>query len=62
MPGQANAEPIVIHADHTNMVRYASRIDSGYRTISEVLQIMAGEAPEEIRRRWETEKRADEGV
>lgn len=62
MPGQANAEPIVIHANHIDMVRYASKHDSGYCTISDELQIMAREAPEAIRRRWDAEKRADEGM
>ena len=62
MPGQANAEPFVIRANHTDMVRYASKNDGGYCKISEALQIMAGEAPAEIRCRWETERRADEGM
>lgn len=62
MPGQANAEPIVIHANHTDMVRYASRNDSGYCTISDELQIMIGEAPEAIQRRWEAERRVDDGM
>jgi hypothetical protein len=44
------------------MVRYASKNDGGYCKISEALQIMAGEAPAEIRCRWETERRADEGM
>lgn len=61
VPGQADAEPIVIHADHTNMVRYTSRGDTGYSIVSEHLQIMASAAPEEVRRRWEAERRADEG-
>lgn len=61
VPGQANAEPIVIHANHTDMVRYALKNDSGYCTISAELRIMAGEAPEAIRRRWEEERRVDEG-
>ncbi|KAK4118976.1 hypothetical protein N657DRAFT_650651 [Parathielavia appendiculata] len=60
VPGQADAESIVIHADHTNMVRYTSRGDSGYNIISEYLQIMASAASEEVRRRWEAERRADE--
>ncbi|KAL2126192.1 hypothetical protein VTI74DRAFT_1511 [Chaetomium olivicolor] len=60
VPGQADAEPIVIHADHTDMVRYTSREDGGYNIISEHLQIMVSAAPEEIRRRWESERRADE--
>jgi len=59
--GQANAETIAINADHRNMVRYASKNDVGYITISEHLQIMAGGAPKEIRRRWDLERRTDEG-
>ena len=61
VPGQADAEPIAIHADHTNMVRYTSRVDGGYNTVSEHLQIMATAAPEEVQRRWEAERRMDEG-
>ncbi|KAK4182502.1 hypothetical protein QBC35DRAFT_457232 [Podospora australis] len=60
VPGQADAEPIVIHADHTNMVKYTSPGDSGYKTISGHLRIMARAAPEEVRRHWEAERRADE--
>ena len=61
MPGQADAEPIAIHANHTDMVRYGSANDNGYRTISEELQIMTQEASEAIRLRWQTERRMDEG-
>ncbi|KAK1768311.1 hypothetical protein QBC33DRAFT_370839 [Phialemonium atrogriseum] len=59
VPGQANAEPIAIHADHTNMVRYTSKQDVGYDTISGHLQIMASDAPEQIRLRWEAKRRAN---
>jgi hypothetical protein len=61
VPGQVDAEAIVIHANHREMVRYASKEDSGYRTISDCLQIMAGEAPEAIRLLWVAERKADEG-
>ena len=61
VPGQANAESIVIHANHTDMVRYTSKNDGGYSTISDKLQIMAREAPGAIRHRWEEERRTDEG-
>ena len=61
VPGQADAEQIAIHADHKNMVRYTSREDRDYITISEHLQIMVSAAPEEIRRRWERQREADEG-
>jgi hypothetical protein len=61
VPGQADAEPIVIHANHVDMVRYASRDDIGFVTISEHLQIMAKDAAEAVRRCWEAERRMGEG-
>lgn len=61
VPGQADAEPIAIHADHINMARYTSRQDSGYNTLSEHLQIMMNTAVEEIRYRWEAEAKVNEG-
>jgi hypothetical protein len=51
VPGQVDAEPIVIHANHTGMVRYTSKNDSGYGTILEELQTIAREAPNAIRLR-----------
>jgi hypothetical protein len=60
VPGQANAEVIVIHEDHVGMARYPSREHTGYRTISGHLQIMADAAVEKIARRWEEEKRVNE--
>lgn len=57
VPGHANAEPIVIHANHTSMVRYASGEDTGYITVSELLQLMARDAPGSVRQRWEVEAR-----
>ncbi|KPA35367.1 hypothetical protein FLAG1_11934 [Fusarium langsethiae] len=59
VPGQADAEPIVIHADHKNMVKFLSRQDVGYVTVSENLQIMMVDAEGTIRSRWEAESRAD---
>lgn len=61
VPGHADAEPIVIHANHTSMVRYPSRQDVGYVTVSEHLQIMARDAPGIIRQQWEAETRVDDG-
>jgi hypothetical protein len=61
VPGHADAEPIVIHANHTSMVRYPSRQDVGYVTVSEHLQIMAGDATGNVQQRWEAEVRADDG-
>lgn len=44
VPGAADAEPIVIHADHINMVKFRSKEDSGYKTVSGHLQVMAESA------------------
>ncbi|KAL6362010.1 hypothetical protein LRP88_05493 [Fusarium phalaenopsidis] len=60
VPGHADAEPIVIHANHTSMVRYPSRQDIGYVTVSEHLQIMAKDAIGNIQQRWEAEARVDD--
>ena len=61
VPGAADAEPIVIHADHINMVKFASKDDSGYRTVSGHLRIMARSATNVITERWEEEDRVDMG-
>lgn len=61
VPGQADAEAIVIHADHVNMVKYISSEDPGYNTISESLQILASDAIEVVRQRWAAERRVNEG-
>lgn len=61
VPGVADAEPIVIHADHINMVKFAAKEDNGYRTVSGHIRIMAQSAGEVINSRWETEKRVNAG-
>ena len=62
VPGTANAEPIVIHADHINMVKFESNSDSGYKKISGHLQIMAESAGDVISPRWQEESRVSENV
>ncbi|KAK4451012.1 hypothetical protein QBC34DRAFT_459505 [Podospora aff. communis PSN243] len=59
VPGQANAEVFSLNADHNGMVKYRSSNDGNYTTILEHLQIMAKDAPEVIRLRWEIEERVD---
>lgn len=61
IPGQADAEPIAIHTDHINMVKFIGTTDIGYVKVSETLKIMANGAGEKIRSRWETEIRVNEG-
>jgi hypothetical protein len=62
VPGAADANPIAIHADHVNMVKFESKEDSGYKTVSGHLQIMADSAGEVIASRWGEEIRVDAGM
>lgn len=61
VPGAADAEPIVIHADHINMVKFISERDSGYKTVSGHLQVMTQSARNVISSRWEEESRVNTG-
>ncbi|KAG9656867.1 hypothetical protein KCU64_g5581, partial [Aureobasidium melanogenum] len=60
VPGNADAESIVIHANHTAMVRYPSKQDVGYVTVSEHVRIIARDATGNIQQRWEAEARVDD--
>jgi hypothetical protein len=62
VPGAADAEPIVIHADHINMVKFASKEDSDYGTVSGHLQIMVQDASKVVSSRWEEEERINAGM
>ncbi|ORY63374.1 uncharacterized protein BCR38DRAFT_394255 [Pseudomassariella vexata] len=53
VPGQADAEPVVIHSNHKNMVKFNSRTDDGYITLPEHLMIMMRAAGNSIRSRWQ---------
>ena len=55
VPGAANAEPIAIHANHIEMVKFASNKDSGYETVSGHIYIMVQRARDVITSRWEME-------
>ncbi|KAF1952737.1 TPR-like protein [Byssothecium circinans] len=59
VPGVADGESIVIHADHINMVKFGSKSDPGYKTVSGHLRVMAANAGDAIGRRWDTEGRVD---
>ncbi len=61
VPGAADAEPIAIHADHINMVRFSSKENNRYRTVSGHLRIMAENACNIIASRWEEEERINTG-
>jgi hypothetical protein len=62
VPGAADGEPIAIHADHINMVKFESKSDSGYQTASGHLRVMAARAGDSIGGRWDTEDRVDAGT
>jgi hypothetical protein len=62
VPGAADAEPIIMHTDHINMVKFRSRSDEGYKKVSDYIQIMAREAPDKVGSRWEKEGRVKEGT
>jgi hypothetical protein len=62
VPGAADGEPIAIHADHINMVKFKSKSDSSYQTVSGHLRLMAARAESSIGVRWDTEGRVDAGT
>ena len=62
VPGAVDAEPIVIHTDHVNMVRFSSKEDKGYQTVSGHLHIMARSACNVIASRWKEEERINMGM
>lgn len=62
MPGAANGEPIAIHADHIHMVKFGSKTDPGYETVSGHLWSMTRAAGNAIGRQWEIEAKVDAGT
>ena len=62
MPGAADGEPIAIHADHIHMVKFGSKTDPGYKTVSGHLRLMATRAGDAISQRWDTEGKLDAGT
>ncbi|KAF2185388.1 hypothetical protein K469DRAFT_688164 [Zopfia rhizophila CBS 207.26] len=57
--GAADAEPIAIHANHIHMVKFGSKSDTGYKTVSSHLQLMAVNAGDVIGLRWVMEGRVN---
>jgi hypothetical protein len=62
VPGAADAEPIIMHADHVNMVKFRSRSDEGYKKILDYIQIMTQDAPDKVASKWEKESRVKAGM
>ncbi|CAN9148983.1 unnamed protein product [Alternaria alternata] len=59
VPGAADGEAIAIHADHIHMVKFESKTDPGYRTVSGHLRLMAARAGTSIGGRWDTEAKVN---
>ncbi|KAI1484454.1 hypothetical protein F5X96DRAFT_664167 [Biscogniauxia mediterranea] len=57
--GQANGEPIGIHKDHREMVRFDSREDGDYINVVENLRTMINDAERVTRSRWWAETTAN---
>src|SRR5436305_12214989 len=55
VPGAVDVEAIAIMENHTNMVKFASEADSGFRKVAGHLMLMVEEAPAKVLRNWETE-------
>ena len=62
MLSAVNAKPIVVHADHINMVKFILKEDNGYKTVSGHLQIIAQNASNVISTQWEEEGRVSKGI
>lgn len=62
VPGAADAEQIMIHADHKEMVKFKSKEDNDYEKVSDHLFIMVESAGSVISLRWEEEVRVDAGM
>ncbi|KAI1635977.1 hypothetical protein F4809DRAFT_650828 [Biscogniauxia mediterranea] len=59
---QADAESLVIHKDHRNMVKFRSKDDADYITIKEHLEIMISDAESIIQSRWAEEPGAGSAI
>jgi hypothetical protein len=62
VPGAADAEPIVIRADHINMVKFVSKQDNSYNTVCGHLRLMVRDAGKVIDKRWQVETRMNAGM
>jgi hypothetical protein len=62
VPGAADGEPIAIHANHTNMVKFESMSNPGYKTVSGHLRVMTVRAGPTVGKRWDTEAKVNAGT
>ncbi|KAF2679629.1 hypothetical protein K458DRAFT_115480 [Lentithecium fluviatile CBS 122367] len=59
VPGAPDAEQIMIHADHKEMVKFKAKKDNDYEKVSDHLIIMVESAGSVISLRWEEEVRVN---
>jgi hypothetical protein len=62
VPGAAYGEPIAMHADHIKMVKFESKTELGYKTVSGYIRVMAMRAGSTIGGRWKTQSRVHVGT
>ena len=61
VPGQVDAEPIAIMADHNKMVKFTSAKSSEFNRVANHLKLMAESAPAKIVESWRTESSVETG-
>ena len=59
IPGAMDAARIAIFSDHTNMVKFKSAEDEGFRKVCAELSLMLKKAPRKIEQRWEDRSSAE---
>ena len=62
VPGAVDTEAIAIMDNHTNMVKFASGADGGFRKVAGHLMLMVEEAPAKVLKKWETEGIMENGM
>jgi hypothetical protein len=59
LPGLADVEAIALHKDHSNLVKFGSQDDEGYKKLSGHVFLMAENAAPHIRTRWGSTVRSE---
>lgn len=59
LPGLADVEAITVHKDHSNLVKFGSQDDEGYKKLSGHDFLMAENAVPHIRARWGSAVRSE---
>jgi hypothetical protein len=59
LPGLADVEAIALHKDHSNLVKFGSEDDEGYKKLSGHIFLMAEIAAPHIKARWVSAVRSE---